>query len=193
MATPVKDALLPNDGDVVHVLIGQHMRIRDLFAAVEMATGDARREAFGRLVTLLAVHETAEEQIVHPAARSAIENGDVVADALLAEEHVAKEKLSDLEKLDPEGPEFMAGLLELREDVLAHAYHEETNEFRYLRRAHDPARLKALAKAVLAAEKVAPTHPHPGVESATANLTIGPVAAVFDRARDAVAKAVSGG
>jgi hypothetical protein len=38
--------------------------------------------------------------------------------------------------------------------------------------------------AVKAAEAVAPTRPHPGVESAKANLAVGPVVAAFDRIRD---------
>lgn len=58
--------------DVVDLLISQHMEIRDLFAKVESVTGEARRGAFERLVRLLAVHETVEEQIVHPLTRAAV-------------------------------------------------------------------------------------------------------------------------
>ena len=43
-----------------------------------------------------------------------------------------------------------------------------------------------MAKAVLAAEALAPTRPHPGVESMTLNLALGPVASLVDRTRDAV-------
>ncbi|MEV7141950.1 hemerythrin domain-containing protein, partial [Streptomyces tauricus] len=57
----------------------------------------------------------------------------------------------------------------------------------------DTAALAALAKAVKAAEAMAPTRPHPGVESATANLAAGPVAALIDRTRDAIRKATSSG
>ncbi|MGX1274262.1 hypothetical protein RKD18_007456 [Streptomyces phaeoluteigriseus] len=37
---------------------------------------------------------------------------------------------------------------------------------------------------------MAPTRPHPGVESATANVALGPVAALMDRTRDAVRSAM---
>jgi hypothetical protein len=47
-----------------------------------------------------------------------------------------------------------------------------------------------MAAAIKAAEATAPTHPHPGVETATANLVAGPFAAVVDRARDVVRKAM---
>jgi hypothetical protein len=43
-----------------------------------------------------------------------------------------------------------------------------------------------MAAAVKAAEAFAPTHPHAGVESATANLAAGPIAALVDRVKDAV-------
>jgi hypothetical protein len=42
-----------------------------------------------------------------------------------------------------------------------------------------------MRKAVEFAEKVAPTRPHPGVESASGNVLAGPFAAMIDRTRDA--------
>ena len=45
-----------------------------------------------------------------------------------------------------------------------------------------------MARAVEAAEAIAPTRPHPGVESPIANLALGPVVAVVDKARDAIRK-----
>jgi hypothetical protein len=179
--------------DVVDLLINQHMQIRELFVEVEAATGDRRAELFRQLVTLLAVHETAEEQVVHPLARGAMDGGDAVVDERLAEERVAKEQLSAMEDLDPASTEFATALTNLRTAVLAHAHSEEAYEFRYLRRTVDPQRLQALATMVRAAEAMAPTHPHPGVESAKANMTIGPIAAVFDRAKDLLSKAMPNG
>ncbi|HEY0637070.1 MAG TPA: hemerythrin domain-containing protein [Pseudonocardiaceae bacterium] len=178
--------------DAVDLLLGQHMRIRDLFVRVEAATGRDRREAFRELVHLLAVHETAEEEVVHPLVRSAVEGGDAIVDDRLAEEHAAKKMLSRLEDTDPDGPEFGPLLAGLRQAVLTHANAEETHEFRYLRRSVDAEQLRALVPVVRAAEAMAPTHPHPGVESAKANLVAGPVAAVFDRARDLVRRATPG-
>jgi hypothetical protein len=55
-----------------------------------------------------------------------------------------------------------------------------------LREQHDEARLRAMASTVRVAEKIAPTRPHPGVESATKNLLLGPPAAIVDRVRDAI-------
>src|SRR5690606_31450249 len=50
--------------DVVALLMRQHGDIRNLFDEVEQSTGDQRKDAFARLVRLLAVHETAEEEVV---------------------------------------------------------------------------------------------------------------------------------
>jgi hypothetical protein len=43
-----------------------------------------------------------------------------------------------------------------------------------------------MRRAVEVAEATAPTHPHPGVESAPANMLAGPFASMLDRARDMI-------
>ncbi|MBB4906227.1 hemerythrin domain-containing protein [Actinophytocola algeriensis] len=177
--------------DVVDLLLRQHTQIRDLFIEVESATGKARTDAFQRLVRLLAVHETAEEQVVHPLTRLRVHGGDDIVDDRLAEEHSAKETLAELEKMGPDAPEFPQLLDQLRIDVLDHASKEEAYEFRYLRREVGGAELRTMTAAVKAAEAVAPTHPHPGVESATANTLAGPALSLFDRTKDLVQKAIT--
>ncbi len=172
--------------DVVALLVRQHGQIHSLFDEVRLSEGDARKDAFDRLVRLLAVHETAEEEVVHPHARSAFEGGDDVVRERLAEENAAKEMLAGLEDMDTGDPKFMPIRLSLRDAVLVHARAEERYEFAQLRRNTSQARLMVMAKAVRAAEKMAPTHPHPGVESASANAGFGPVAALVDRTRDAI-------
>jgi len=175
--------------DVIALLERQHQQIRALFNELESAVGDHRRDKFRELVRLLAVHETAEEEVVHPAARAA-ENGDAVVDARLGEEHRAKQLLSTLHELGPDAEGFDLLLLQLRDDVLAHADHEEREEFPRIRAVCTPEQLRGMAVAVKAAEAVAPTRPHPGVESAKANLLLGPPVAVMDRARDLIRSAL---
>jgi hemerythrin superfamily protein len=179
-----------SDDDVVDLLLAQHARIEELFKTTIEQTGEARRDAFDELVRLLAVHETAEEEVVHPLSRSTIDAGDDVIDARLAEERAAKELLSELYDNGVEDSGFDAGIIALRDAVLAHATYEERYEFPQLRQHVDAKRLRRAATAVKAAEAVAPTRPHPGVESAKANLLVGPAAAVFDRLRDAARDAM---
>ncbi|MBO4209162.1 hemerythrin domain-containing protein [Micromonospora echinofusca] len=181
---------MPDQEDVVDLLLAQHARIEELFAAVLAGTGEARRESFHELVRLLAVHETAEEEIVHPLARRSIDAGDDVVEARLAEERAAKELLAELHDIGPDAPSFDSRIVVLRDAVLAHATYEERYEFPQLRHSVDADRLRGAARAVRAAEAVAPTRPHPGVESASANLLAGPAVAVFDRLRDAARDAM---
>ncbi|GII86874.1 hemerythrin [Sphaerisporangium siamense] len=175
-----------DDGDVVDLLLRRHALIRDLFDEVERAGAEERPGAFRRLVRLLAVHETVEEEIVHPYARHAIDGGDEVVDDRLAEENEAKQLLMDLDKHGPGAPDFLERLALLRGAVTAHARSEERYEFTQLRARTTPAQRRALAAGLKAAEAVAPTHPHPGVESATENLLLGPPVALMDRVRDAI-------
>ncbi|MFJ4569186.1 hemerythrin domain-containing protein [Streptomyces caelestis] len=186
---PHMDEAGEND-DVVALLRQQHNHIRDLFAEVENATADGRAESFRRLVRMLAVHETAEEEVVHPAARRLFQDGEQVVDDRLKEERAAKEKLSRLDDMNPDDPGFMPALRELRADVLQHAASEEQYEFPRLRENAGAQQLAMLATAVRAAEAMAPTHPHPGAETAAQNFAVGPMAALVDRTRDAVRKAM---
>ncbi|MCK0174995.1 MULTISPECIES: hemerythrin domain-containing protein [Mycobacteriaceae] len=176
--------------DVVDYLKAQHETIRQAFTAtLDAADAETRQEAFTRLRTLLAVHETAEEMMVHPRVRRKVQDGSVdvqaVVDARLAEEHESKVALSELEGLDINSAEFGKALISLQGAVLEHAEKEETEEFPLLTDNLDAEELQRMAVAVQVAERIAPTHPHPGVESAAANFAVGPFASLLDRARDA--------
>ncbi|MFF9088542.1 hemerythrin domain-containing protein [Streptomyces sp. NPDC014991] len=178
------------DIDVVALLMRQHGDIRNLFDEVERSEGEERREAFRRLVRLLAVHETAEEEVVHPFVRRAVSGGEQIVEDRLAEEKSAKETLAALDDMDTDDPAFMPQLRKLRTDVQEHARAEERYEFSHIRRSTDVTNLATMAKAVKAAEAMAPTRPHPGVQTGAANVALGPVAALMDRTKDAVRKAM---
>jgi hemerythrin superfamily protein len=177
--------------DVVKFLKDQHEAIKKLFADTLRASGKEKREkSFNELRKLLAVHETAEEMVVHPAARHEIPGGDKIVDARLTEENNAKQQLSRIESMDIESDEFITALTDLQKAVLDHAQHEESEEFDKLSQSLDQDELKKMAGAVEAAEAIAPTHPHPGVESAKMNLAVGPFASMMDRARDILKQVV---
>jgi hemerythrin superfamily protein len=172
--------------DVTQFLVGQHERIKSLFAETLKASGKEREKAFVELRRLLAVHETAEEEIVHPRAKRKIPNGDKVVSARLQEENEAKKVLSGLEELDVDSDEFTSQLTELRDAVVDHAEHEEQEEFAKLEEELDQDELQRMGRAAELAEAIAPTRPHAGVESQVANMLAGPFAAMMDRARDAI-------
>lgn len=172
--------------DAVRFLQAQHDDIRELFATVADSTGKQRTEAFGPLVRLLAVHETAEEMVVYPSIQGTDE-GKAIADARRQEEDLAKKKLVDLERLDPSTAEFDPLFAEVRSAVEAHAEAEEREVFPLLERITDDEQLQRLGSALRAAEGMAPTHPHKmAPESAVGNMVVGPFVAVVDRVRDAI-------
>ncbi|MFZ3291936.1 hemerythrin domain-containing protein, partial [Mycobacterium sp.] len=144
-----------------------------------------------QLRQLLAVHETAEEMVVHPRVRREVDAIDSIVDARLEEEHEAKELLSSIEKIDITSQQFIDELTKLRDAVMDHALHEESFEFPKLQRELDAEELKRLGTAVRAAEAIAPTRPHAGVESAKLNFAVGPFASMIDRARDLIEHGLS--
>lgn len=172
------------NADAIEILEAQHDQIKQLFALVETSEGEERQREFDHLRALLAVHETAEEEVIRPITRSAVPNGEEIADARIEEENEAKEVLARLEKLGTGSSEFMPKFLELKKSVLAHAEHEEHEEFPGLRSSKDPDELMKMGERIKMAEKMAPTHPHPSAKSTTANYLAGPFAAMVDRVRD---------
>lgn len=180
------DTQIASGQDVVSFLKSQHEQIKSMLSQVLESNGEQREEAFTKLRRLLAVHETAEEEIVHPKARRALDNGDDVVSHRLEEENEGKQALAELEKLDVNSTEFETKFREFQKDVIEHAEAEEHEEFDKLADALDDSQLEKMRSAVKLAEATAPTHPHPGVESATANMLAGPFAAMMDRAKDAL-------
>ncbi|MDY7087648.1 MAG: hemerythrin domain-containing protein [Actinomycetota bacterium] len=176
-----------HEPDVIDLLIGQHREVRSLLAEVDATEGEQREIAFGGLVRLLAVHESAEEQVVHPAARKQI--GDEAVDALLREEDDAKTLLHELHDMGLVHPTFATRFAALRTAVLGHCEREESEEFPALRAGLDPARLRHMVRAVRVAEAVAPSRPHPeaGTHPVT-NLVMGPPIALFDKVREALGR-----
>ena len=131
-----------------------------------------------------------EEEIVHPYARRKLHDGGTIADERLAEENAAKDLLTEMEKAGVEDPRFSANLALLRRAVVEHAEHEEQEEFPRLRQETSEQERRAMATAVRAAEALAPTHPHPGIDSTAKNLLLGPPTAIMDRTKDVLRRAM---
>jgi len=180
----VADTTTKNE-TVTEFLRRQHAQVRSMFAEMDQAQGEARTQLFDCLRAFLAVHETAEEEVVHPAARKA--GGEDVVKARLAEEDEAKKVLSELEKIGPDGEGFAQKFTAFQKAVDAHATAEENELFPILENKLDAGTLEAMTKKLQIAEKMAPTHPHPhGPESALGNLVVGPFVAMADKVRDAL-------
>jgi hemerythrin superfamily protein len=177
---------ISNGNDVMSFLKMQHKQIKKMLERVTSCRGKERASAFVELRRMLAIHEAAEEEIVHPAAKRALPDGKSLVEMRLREENDAKKTLTKLEKLDVDSTEFENGFRVLKGSVLSHAESEEHEEFNRLASKLEPDKLQRMRKAVELAESVAPTRPHAGLESAAANMLVGPFAAMVDRVRDAI-------
>jgi hemerythrin superfamily protein len=172
---------------VTQFLRSQHEQVRSMFSEMENAQGEAKTQLFDCLRAFLAVHETAEEEIVHPAARKTGEQGEKVVEARLAEEGEAKTVLSELEKIGPDGEGFQQKFAAFQKSVDAHATAEEKELVPILESELDADTLKGMTEKLQMAEKLAPTHPHPhGPEGAVGNLVLGPFVAMVDKVRDVI-------
>ena len=170
---------------VTEFLRRQHGEVRSMFAEMETAQGETRTQLFDCLRAFLAVHETAEEEVVHPAARKA--GGEAIVEARLAEEDEAKKELSELEKIGPDGQGFAQKFSAFKDAVDKHATAEEQELFPILDSKLDAETREAMTKKLQVAEKLAPTHPHPHApESAVGNMVLGPFVAMVDKVRDAI-------
>jgi len=193
--TATKEAIVTstqsNVSGVLAAVQRDHREIEQLISNVESRSGHDRREAFEDLVRKLAVHETAEEEVVHPLGKKA--GIDDTVDELLEEESQAKSALAKLDGLDVSSTEFERGFAKLKTDVMAHAQQEEQEEHPRLMQETPAEELERRASIFETAEKFAPTRAHEHApESAAGNLVLGPIVAATDRMRDALRDAMRG-
>ena len=178
--------------DIIDLIRSDHEVVRGLLADIEDAAPDDRGALFDQLVGELARHEAAEEAIVHPTLRDEVADGGRVAEQVLEQESEAESLLARMEKVDPSSTEFLDAFHTLRTDVEAHAEHEEAEEHPRLRDGLDAQRLQDMADGWTRLKEVAPTRPHPHTpQKPEVRAAVGPVAGVFDRARDAAREFLS--
>jgi hypothetical protein len=169
------------DQDVLALLTMHHGRMRSLFDRAAGSTGDDAQMAFGDLAQLIAVHETAEERMIHPLLKQ-IRSDDHLADRLLDEQSRISDALSDALHAAADG-HLHDAITGLREMVTAHCRREERDEFPQLRRILPVPERREMGRAVRAAEAAADDVGHPDQGRAFPR-TMMPTA---DRVRDALA------
>jgi hemerythrin superfamily protein len=172
--------------DILELLLADHREAEDLLSRFDSLPPEDRAAHFATVVLDLVAHEVAEEHVVYPIIRHA-PGGEAEAKARIAEESAAEKLLVDLQGLDPTSAAFATKFATLREAVTAHAGAEEATTFPLLAELEDAESRIALGGRYTHAKSVAPTHPHPHApHSPPGNLVLDPVAALFDRARNAM-------
>jgi hemerythrin superfamily protein len=178
--------------DAITMLRNDHKAVRTLFKRFEKAGENAhksKRDLVDRIIEGLSVHSAIEEQVFYPAVRSAVEEAQDEVVESLEEHHIVKWVLSELEDMEPEDERFDAKVTVLIENVRHHMQEEEEEMFPKVRKALSPSDLRELGETMQVARKAAPTRPHPrSPDTPPFNLIAGPLAAVLDAGRDAMAK-----
>ena len=175
--------------DILTLLRRDHEAAESLLQRFDSLGARDRDEYFCEVVHTLVGHEVAEEIVLYPAVRDDGPEGERVAEARLAEQSQAEKLLANMEHDDTSTAAFVTNFTALRRAVLEHAKAEEATVFPLLESSTTSQDRQELGTRYAKAKDRAPTHPHPHApDTSPANKILGPVAAMFDRARDAVHK-----
>jgi hypothetical protein len=135
-----------------------------------------------------------EEEVVYPAMRKALPDGEAKVRDAIADHQKVKQALAQLETLAPIDDQVHPMVHALATDERAHVAEEEGTLFPQLAEALDEPTLQDMGRAIEKARKTAPTHPHPEApDEPPANLVSGAVAGVVDRVRDVLEEAADKG
>lgn len=155
----------PPSNDITAVIAPQHEYVKTLLEAVRQQTGHRRAAAFHTLRLTLALHETAEEQAIHPQALRQLGAHERAATDRIAEEQAAGQTIGALEWVDVDSDQFNATFGHLATSVTDHAAAEEADEWPALRQVTDPAVLSAMLEQMQAVTRLAADPSAPGVQA----------------------------
>ena len=173
--------------DAIELLTADHAEVEQMFRQIEtLPDSDGRSELVAGVIRELSVHAAIEEQVLYPAMRKALPDGDHLAQEAIEEHQQVKETLAAIERADSSA-ERDPHLVSLIGNVRHHVEEEETELFPKLRASITTGELQEMGGKLAAAKKLAPTHPHPNAPNTPpGNLVGGVAAAVMDKARDAL-------
>ena len=173
-----------DDRDLVAVLTDDHRDLESLLARLEhLPPGHpSRRPLVDRVIMELVRHAAAEEQVLHPATRQLVPDGD----DLVEHEHAEVEEL--MRRLEsPEIPdeEYEATLDALIPLIRTHLREEERVLFPRLVEAASSQELRELGRLAGATIRRVPTRPHPSVpDEPPFDRLVTPDASLVERTRD---------
>jgi hemerythrin superfamily protein len=126
------------DQDAIGMLMADHKKVKKLFSDFEKLKDEARDEEKAALVdqicTELKVHTAIEEEIFYPAVRNAIDDSDLMDEALV--EHAgAKSLIAQLEEMSAADDLYDAKVTVLGEQIDHHVREEEGDMFKQAKKA----------------------------------------------------------
>jgi hemerythrin superfamily protein len=132
MTTNTKRNATDEAQDAIAMLMADHKKVKKLFADFDQLKekgGDQQKSAIvEQICNELKVHTAIEEEIFYPAVRKAIEDSDLMDEALV--EHAgAKDLVAQLEDADPNDDLYDAKVTVLGEQIEHHVKEEEGEMF----------------------------------------------------------------
>jgi hemerythrin superfamily protein len=118
--------------DAIAMLTADHKKVKTLFSEFdklkETGSDEDKSAIVDRICSELKIHTELEEEIFYPAVRNAIDDADLMDEALV--EHAgAKELISQLEGAEPEDDLYNAKVTVLGEQIDHHVKEEESTMF----------------------------------------------------------------
>lgn len=134
--------------DAIALLKSDHAKVKELFSQFEAARTDNQKQKLAQTICgELTIHTTIEEEIFYPAAREALEEGDLLDEAEV-EHQSAKDLISQIQAGGPSDDKWAAKVKVLSEYINHHVKEEETELFPEVR--HTDLDLKTLGEQLLA-------------------------------------------
>jgi hemerythrin superfamily protein len=174
--------------DAIEVLTQDHRKVESLFADFDRSTGPERKkDLMNEIVRELSIHAAIEEEVLYPAVREAVPEGNRLVKESLQEHGDAKSFLAELDGMDATDQGYDEKAHTLFKDVRHHVEEEEGEILPKLKEQVEPEILEDMGRELEAAKGRAPTRPHPMAPDQPPGIKVaGPVAAIVDRIRDRV-------
>lgn len=124
--------------DAIGMLMADHKKVKKLFSDFKKLkderSGGEKAALVEQICTELKVHTAIEEEIFYPAVRKAIDDSDLMDEALV--EHAgAKSLIAQLEEMSPEDDLYDAKVTVLGEQIDHHVREEEGDMFKQAKKA----------------------------------------------------------
>jgi hemerythrin superfamily protein len=132
MPTSTQKGARGAEQDAIAMLMADHKKVKKLFSDFdklkEAGSGDDKSAIVGQICNELKIHTEIEETIFYPAVRKAIDDSDLMDEALV--EHAgAKDLIAQLEDANPDDDLYDAKVTVLGEQIDHHVKEEEGEMF----------------------------------------------------------------
>lgn len=111
--------------NAVELLREDHRKVQDLFEEFESADTRSRQRIADHALTELEIHAKLEEELIYPAIREALDEEDLMDEAL-EEHHAVKLLIKELRKMGPKDERYRAKFKVMAEMVKHHIEEEES-------------------------------------------------------------------